>query len=65
GYGGWGATQRNGAPLQRAAAAAAACGCSSACNVHGHAHAGAWGRALPTSDAKGFWGAFGCSCWAV
>ncbi|MDN7848022.1 amidohydrolase [Burkholderia seminalis] len=65
GYGGWGATRRDGAPLQRAAAAAAACGCSSACNVHGHAHAGAWGRALPTSDAKGFWGAFGCSCWAV
>ena len=25
----------------------------------------AWASALPTSDAKGFWGAFGCSCWAV
>ncbi|TDA49071.1 amidohydrolase family protein, partial [Burkholderia pyrrocinia] len=64
GYGGWGATQRNGAPLQRAAAAAM-CGCASACNVHAHAHASAWGSALPTSDAKGFWGAFGCSCWAI
>ncbi|KVH66622.1 amidohydrolase [Burkholderia cepacia] len=65
GYGGWGATQRSGAPLQRAAAAAAMCGCANACNVHQHAHASAWGSALPTSDAKGFWGAFGCSCWAV
>ncbi|MET3623783.1 amidohydrolase family protein, partial [Burkholderia ambifaria] len=65
GYGGWGATQREGAPLQRAAAAAAACACSTACGMHGHAHASAWGRTLPTSDAKGFWGAFGCSCWAV
>ncbi|MBK1820647.1 hypothetical protein, partial [Burkholderia orbicola] len=59
-----GATQRNGAPLQRAAAAAM-CACANECNVHQHAHAGAWGRTLPTSDAKGFWGAFGCSCWAV
>ncbi|MEX3634087.1 amidohydrolase [Paraburkholderia sp. BR14320] len=63
GYGGWGATQRSGAPLQ-GAAAAALCGCASACNMHGHAHARAWSSALPTSDAKGFWGAFGCSCWA-
>jgi predicted amidohydrolase YtcJ len=64
GYAGWGANEGDGAPLQRAAAAAA-CGCASACGVHGHAHAKAWGSALPTSDAKGFWGAFGCSCWAV
>ncbi|MFT0170202.1 amidohydrolase [Paraburkholderia mimosarum] len=64
GYGGWGATQNNGAPLQRAAAAAM-CGCASACNMHGHAHAGAWGSALPVSDAKAFWGALGCSCWAI
>ncbi|WP_179116199.1 hypothetical protein [Burkholderia cenocepacia] len=47
------------------AAAAAMCACANECNVHQHAHAGAWGRTLPTSDAKGFWGAFGCSCWAV
>jgi len=64
GYGGWGAAQRSGAPLQRAAAAAM-CGCASACGVHGHAHTRAWSSAWPTSDAKGFWGAFGCSCWAV
>ncbi|KWU16016.1 amidohydrolase family protein, partial [Burkholderia cenocepacia] len=65
GYGGWGATQRNGAPLQRAAAAAAMCGCANECNLHQHAHASAWASTLPTSDAKGFWGAFGCSCWAI
>ncbi len=64
GYGGWGAAQGDGAPLQRAAAAAA-CGCASACGLHGHAHAAAWSSTLPTSDTKGFWGAFGCSCWAV
>jgi predicted amidohydrolase YtcJ len=64
GYAGWGATQRNaGAPLQRAAAMA--CGCASACGMHGHAHAQAWSRSVPTSDIKGFWGALGCSCWAV
>lgn len=62
GYAGWGATQRTeNAPLQRASAAA--CGCASACGVHGHAHA--WARSVPTSDFKGFWGALGCSCWAV
>ncbi|WP_414448917.1 amidohydrolase [Burkholderia sp. 22PA0099] len=65
GYGGWGATQRTGAPLQRAAAAAAQCGCATACTLHGHAHANAWSRDLPTSDAKSFWGAFGCACWAI
>lgn len=65
GYAGWGAKSGEGAPLQRAAAAAASCGCASACGLHGHAHAHAWTSALPTSDAKGFWGAFGCSCWAV
>ena len=41
---------------------AAACGCSNACNVHGHGHA--WGLNVPTDD-RSFWGALGCSCWAV
>ncbi len=43
----------------------AGCGCSNACSIHGHAHATAWSAHLPTSDARSFWGAFGCSCWAV
>ena len=44
-------------------ARAAACGCASACAVHGHAHA--WARETPSADPAGFWGAFGCGCWAV
>ncbi len=40
-----------------------ACGCANACGVHGHAHASAFG-AVPASDAKSFWGALGCACWA-
>jgi predicted amidohydrolase YtcJ len=45
--------------------AAASCGCATACGVHGHAHARAWTADAPTSDLHGFWGALGCSCWAV
>lgn len=41
------------------------CGCSSGCGLHGHDHAGAWGSQVPVSDLKGFFGALGCSCWAV
>jgi predicted amidohydrolase YtcJ len=62
GYAGWGAAQ--GGPLQRSQNALA-CGCASACGVHGHAHARAWSKSVPTSDLKSFWGALGCSCWAV
>ncbi|MCA0202474.1 MAG: amidohydrolase [Proteobacteria bacterium] len=39
------------------------CGCANSCGVHGHAHGAA--TAAPTSDPKAFWGALGCSCWAV
>ena len=62
GYAGWGAAQRgDGAPLQ--CAATQLCGCASPCGVHGHAHP--WARNIPASDLKSFWGALGCSCWAV
>ncbi len=44
---------------------AAACGCAIGCAVHGHDHAAALGSSVPASDARGFWGAFGCGCWAV
>ena len=44
---------------------ALACGCTSACAVHGHDHAAALAADVPTSDARSFWGAFGCACWAV
>jgi predicted amidohydrolase YtcJ len=54
--------KRAGVDRQRAYAFAAACGCGTACGVHGHAHA--WGSQVPTDD-RAFWGALGCSCWAV
>ncbi len=44
---------------------AASCGCSTPCTVHGHDHAAALGSRVPASDDRGFWGAFGCGCWAV
>ncbi|MDX3907688.1 MAG: amidohydrolase [Pigmentiphaga sp.] len=42
-----------------------ACGCAHSCGLHGHDHARAWAATLPVSDAQGFFGALGCSCWAV
>ena len=42
-----------------------ACGCSTACAVHGHDHAATLGADVPAADVQGFWGAFGCGCWAV
>jgi predicted amidohydrolase YtcJ len=57
-YGGYGAW---GDPMQRITAPA----CISHCNVHNHDHAAGWSANLPIADLKGFWGALGCSCWAV
>jgi predicted amidohydrolase YtcJ len=57
-YGGYAAW---GEPTQRAAAPAS----TSHCNVHSHDHAAGWSANLPIADLKGFWGALGCSCWAV
>ncbi|MGA9502688.1 MAG: amidohydrolase, partial [Pseudolabrys sp.] len=54
--------KRAGTDQRRKYALTAACGCSTACGVHGHAHA--WGLSVP-SDDRSFWGALGCSCWAV
>jgi hypothetical protein len=47
------------------AAVATPCGCAKPCGVHGHAHAAAVTGLAPTSDLAGFWGVFGCACWAV
>ncbi|EEG09837.1 amidohydrolase [Pseudogulbenkiania ferrooxidans] len=38
--------------------------CHGACGVHGHAHDRARKSNVPVSDFAGFWGAFGCSCFA-
>ena len=40
-------------------------GCGNSCNVHGHDHGIAWNNPIPVSDHKLFWGALGCSCFAV
>lgn len=59
-------------PAQRADAAsssqfARSChdGCTNGCGVHGHDHGIAWNNPIPVSDKNAFWGALGCSCFAV
>ena len=47
------------APLQ-----AAVHQCIGACSVHAHSHERARQSKVPVSDYAGFWGAFGCSCFA-
>ena len=67
GYGAWGEPDGAGrnslAPMR--AQAAASCGCASSCGLHGHDHARAWASSAPVSDTRSFFGALGCSCWAV
>lgn len=38
--------------------------CSGPCAVHAHQHDRVRTSSLPVSDYRGFWGAFGCSCFA-
>lgn len=38
--------------------------CSGPCAVHAHSHDRARTSSVPVSDYQGFWGAFGCSCFA-
>ncbi|TBB38908.1 amidohydrolase (plasmid) [Rhizobium ruizarguesonis] len=64
GYAAWGEPDGAGRHSLRRTAIAS-CGCASDCSVHGHDHAGAWTSKLPIADLKGFFGALGCSCWAV
>ncbi len=67
GYGAWGEPEgagRNSLQPFRFKAMAS-CGCASGCGLHGHDHATAWASKVPASDLKGFFGALGCSCWAV
>ena len=64
GYAAWGdrsASQQ--ATVRRSLAAA--CSCENHCGIHGHDHAAARSALLPVSDLRSFWGALGCSCWAV
>ncbi|MEV5057934.1 amidohydrolase [Agrobacterium radiobacter] len=64
GYAAWGEPDGAGRNSLRRTAIST-CGCASDCGVHGHDHAGAWTSKLPVADLKGFFGALGCSCWAV
>lgn len=48
-----------GAPLQ-----AGVHQCSGPCAVHAHSHDKVRTSSVPVSDYRGFWGAFGCSCFA-
>ena len=40
-------------------------GCSNGCGLHGHNHGIAWANPIPVRDKGAFWGALGCSCFAV
>ncbi len=40
-------------------------GCSNHCGLHGHDHQIAWTKPIPAADKQSFWGALGCSCFAV
>ncbi|MEO0361662.1 MAG: amidohydrolase family protein, partial [Pseudomonadota bacterium] len=66
----WSPVNAEASPGERAAAPtgqqfAAACGCSNHCGLHGHDHGIAWNTPIPARDLKSFWGALGCSCFAV
>jgi predicted amidohydrolase YtcJ len=61
----FGGYQRRARAATGGSAFARACGCTSSCGVHGHDHARALGATSPAADDRSFWGAFGCSCWAV
>ncbi len=41
--------------------------CANACSIHGHHHDIAWNNPIPIDDTvkNAFWGAVGCSCFAV
>jgi hypothetical protein len=62
-YGGYQHASAESAPATHAMAAA--CGCGRACAVHGHDHGRTAAAPVREEDLKGFWGALGCSCWAV
>ncbi|MTH77102.1 amidohydrolase [Paracoccus aestuariivivens] len=61
-------------PGQRPAAMGAPCpaharschtDCRSVCSIHGHDHSIAWTNPIPVQRLTSFWGALGCSCFAV
>jgi hypothetical protein len=71
----WSPVNAEPSPASRSAAAsgaaagavARAChdGCGNHCALHGHDHQIAWNNPLPVADPPSFWGALGCSWFAV
>lgn len=66
----WSPVLHEPSPAERPAMQAqASChdGCANTCGVHGHDHRIAWNNPIPVrdSDKGAFWGALGCSCFAV
>jgi len=64
GYAAWASphTTKSAATMRREASV---CGGPRRCGIHGHDHARAWPNRVAVSDFRAFWGAFGCTCWAV
>lgn len=60
-YGGAATDLQSTSPMERACHE----GCGNQCSLHGHGHGIAWTTPLPVDDKKSFWGALGCSCFAV
>ncbi|MDQ0314500.1 amidohydrolase [Amorphus orientalis] len=69
----WSANALFASPGERLAAQAPAAthmracheGCTTRCGVHGHSHSIAWTAPIPVRNRPAFWGALGCSCFAV
>lgn len=65
----WSPVNAEPSPAMRAGAArfARACheGCVNHCTLHGHDHRIAWNNPIPARELESFWGALGCSCFAV
>ena len=65
-YGGaWNTARPDGKSAPNQPVTACHDGCSNHCGLHGHDHGVAWNNPLPVKDLKSFWGALGCSCFAV
>ncbi len=55
----------SGAPAPSSVERSCHAGCGTVCGLHGHDHRIAWSAPVPTDDRGRFWGALGCSCFAV
>jgi predicted amidohydrolase YtcJ len=64
GYAAWASPAITGSTVTMDTVASAR-SCPRGCGIHGHDHARAWFNRVPVSDFRAFWGAFGCTCWAV